>query len=153
MPAKKTIAKKRPATKGTRKGKGMGWGGPAKGGGGNKKAPFNGSKTAGPGRGKFSLEGEERAARNTRHAEEMRSLYYEFALDPNKDDGTRLSAATHLLNRLEGSPVAKILTGPTDELANLTDEQLAAELAQQRAKAAALTAEAAAPEAKAARSR
>ncbi len=137
MPAKKTDAK-RPATKGTRKGKGVGWGGAAKGGGGNEKKPFNGSAKAGPGRGKFSLKGEERVARNARHAEEMRKLYYEFALDPAKEDSTRLSAATHLLNRLEGSPVAKILTGPTDELANLTDEQLAAELAQQRAKAAAL---------------
>lgn len=56
----------------------------------------------------FSIEDEARTARNERHAEEMRELYHVVAHDPGERTTIWLSAATHLLNRIEGLPVAKV---------------------------------------------
>ena len=38
-----------------------------------------------------------------------------------------LSAATHLLNRIDGLPVAKVVTSQADDLSGMTDEELVAE--------------------------
>lgn len=50
---------------------------------------------------------EDRQQRNERWREEMLELYHGLASNPKNPDTTRLSAATHLLNRLDGLPVAK----------------------------------------------
>ena len=80
---------------------GVGWGGPAKGASTKGDRPL---LQGGPGRGHVN---EDRQKRNERWSEEMLGLYHGIASDPNKPDATRLSAATHLLNRLDGLPVAK----------------------------------------------
>jgi hypothetical protein len=90
------------ARKGNGDGQGPGWGGPAKGASKKKDRPL--LKTAGPGRGHVN---EDRAARNERWREEMFGLYYGLASNAEKPDMTRIQAATHLLNRLDGLPVAK----------------------------------------------
>lgn len=95
-------------TSGTRAGKGMGWGGPAKGKSVATAAPSFTGDAPGPGRGNFSIAGEDRAAREERHAEEMRQIYYDFATDDVREDNIRLSAATHLLDRIEGKPAQKV---------------------------------------------
>ena len=84
---------------------GPGWGGQARGASGAKRHDLQGQ--SGPGRGMFSQEGEERAERRARYAEEMCELYYTFAKDPEQPTMVRISAATHLLNRLDGLPIAK----------------------------------------------
>jgi hypothetical protein len=108
-----------------------GWGGPPRGPG-NGSAPYV-FKQAGPGRGNYSLEGEGRLERQSRHAEEMRGLYYEFANNEALPVETRLKAATHLLDRTEGLPVQKIVQGETDPLTLLPDNELVNELERQRA--------------------
>ena len=124
---------KRPPTSGTRHGNGAGVGGPANGPGWGGPAKGTSRKSqppvleAGPGRGHFSIAGEARRERKERLAEEMCELYYTFAHDPKKPDMVRLSAATHLLNRIDGLPVAKIVTAEADDLSGMTDEELAAE--------------------------
>ena len=106
----------RQPTKGTRHGNGpasgAGWGGPAKGSDPRERHVLEGP---GPGPGHYTAKGEERADRVARHAEEMQQLYYEFAHNDEKEDATRLSAATHLLNRIQGLPVAKIVTAVEDD--------------------------------------
>lgn len=108
---------------------GEGWGGP-------KKGPGNGTprKTdAGPGRGHYSIGGEGRLERQARHAEEMRQLYYEFATSSDKTPEIRMKAATHLLDRVEGLPVQKVVTASTDPISMMPDIQLDAEMERQRA--------------------
>lgn len=78
--------------------------------------------------------GEQKRERNERHAEEMRELYYTFAHDPEQPAMMRLSAATHLLNRIDGLPVAKVVTSEADDISLMTDEELEAELACLEAK-------------------
>lgn len=101
------MSRKKYKSSGTRKGNGAGWGGPAKGSSPHphKNRPAF-SDTPGPGRGNYSIPGEAKAQRNERHAEEMRELYYTFAHDIAKKDEVRMTAATHLLNRIEGMPAS-----------------------------------------------
>ena len=124
---------KRPPTAGTRHGNGdhygPGWGGPAKGPGSEKEPKLDGP---GPGRGHYSKEGEGRLERQARHAEEMRQLYYDFASAPDKPDVIRITAATHLLNRVEGLPVQKIVTAESDPISIMPDDQLDAAIDRQR---------------------
>jgi hypothetical protein len=84
-----------------RKGNGEGWGGPAKGSSIKKDRPL---KKGGPGRGRVN---EDREARADRWREELLNFYHDLFSDPDKPDNTRIQAATHLLNRLDGLPVAK----------------------------------------------
>jgi len=126
--------KKRSPTSGTRKGNGDGWGGPANGpgwGGPAKGASIKPKRpalgTPGPGRGHYSVAGEERRERKERLAEEMCELYYTFAHDPEQPTMVRLSAATHLLNRIDGLAVAKVVTSEADDLSMMTVEELEAE--------------------------
>lgn len=83
-------------------GQGPGWGGPAKGA--SKKGDRPLLKVAGPGRGHVN---EDRKARDERWREEMLQLYHGLATDDDTPANTRIQAATHLLNRLDGLPVAK----------------------------------------------
>lgn len=92
------------------KGNGAGWGGPAKGPGKKTDRPL---LRGGPGRGHVN---EDRLQRNERWKEEMLTLYHDFASDEEKADATRLSAATHLLNRLDGLPVAKTEVSEPQEI-------------------------------------
>jgi hypothetical protein len=119
--------RKRSPTSTTRHGNGAGgpgWGGPAKGASTTKRKPLT---EAGPGRGRYSIAGEQKREQNERHAEEMRELYYEFALDPGQPAMVRINAATHLLNRLDGLPVAKVVTANEDDLSKMTEEERLAE--------------------------
>ena len=108
-----------------------GWGGPPKGAGrgGPARHPqkefkksgepnvgaalvpdFDGAQP-GPGRGHFSVAGEDRRARDERHAEEMREVQYKLAHGAAREE-TRLAAANALQNRIEGAPVQRAeLTG------------------------------------------
>ncbi|MHB8406223.1 MAG: hypothetical protein ACYDCJ_12450 [Gammaproteobacteria bacterium] len=61
----------------------------------------------GPGRGHVSPAAEERRARNDRWQEEMLQFYYEIVSADRPATPNQISAATHLLNRLAGLPVAK----------------------------------------------
>jgi hypothetical protein len=136
--ARKPAAKKKPARKKApaapskrKKGNGKGWGGPKKGAG--KPTPGYKFKQAGPGRGNYSIEGEGRLERQARHAELMRGIYFEFALNEVLPPETRMTAATHLLNRTEGLPVQKIVNAETDPLSLLPDNELVSEIEKQRA--------------------
>jgi hypothetical protein len=107
-----------------------GWGGPAKGTG--KVIPAYRFKQAGPGRGNYSIAGEGRLERQARHAEEMRGLYYEFANNETLAVESRMTAATHLLNRTEGLPVQKIVSAETDPITLMSDAELEADAQKQR---------------------
>lgn len=115
---------------------GTGWGGMARGAH-PAKLRFR-FPTPGPGRSRgYSVVGEARRDRDERIAEEMRELYYAFATDPEKPDSIRLSAADHLLDRIEGKPVAPVLTATAsadDALSRMTDEELVAERCASRKK-------------------
>ena len=104
-------------------GKGDGWGGPKVGVGHGgearmadpdkdrpdlppKVASFADEPKAGPGRGHFTLAGEERRARNERHAEEMREVQYDLAHNAKREE-TKLAAASAYQNRLEGAPLQR----------------------------------------------
>lgn len=110
----------------------MGWGGEAKGCGNGKKRHDFGGK-AGPGRGHYSIEGEARVARHERHAEEMREILYEVA-HTAEQPSLQIQAADKLLNRIEGLPVAKVVTAETDPYSRMSEEEVAAEIERTRAK-------------------
>jgi len=111
-----------------------GWGGQAKGAGNGKgKQNFKG---AGPGAGNFAIDGEARAEREARHAQEMREFYYDVAHNPEEPTPNRISAATHLLSRIEGLPVQKVVSANVDPLSRMSEAELAAELERQRMKVA-----------------
>ena len=126
-----------------------GWGGPPKGAGrgGPARHPkkefkksgepnvgvalvpdFDGTQP-GPGRGHFSVAGEERAERQRRHDEEMSEIQYDLAHNAPRPE-TRLAAAVGYQNRLVGTPVARNLNTNVDDIAELSDEQLAERLAR-----------------------
>jgi hypothetical protein len=113
---------------------GLGWGGPAKGAGNGKPRYVFGKP--GPGRGHFSIAGENRMEREARIAEEMRELLYGFATDDGRQDLIRLQASDKLLNRIEGLPVQKVVQQQQDALSRMTDEELEAYAEQQRARIA-----------------
>lgn len=90
----------------TRKGKGAGWGGPAKGAGVPEPYIFD---EAGPGRGHKSVEGEAKRTRNERRTEALEQFYWDVARGEAHDKNLpiRLSAASMLLNRLSPKDGAK----------------------------------------------
>lgn len=117
--ASKALAKKTPRA--TQK-SGAGYGGPAKGAG-NGKPGYKFGK-AGPGRGKFTIAGENRMERDARIAEEMRELLYGFATDDGRTDLIRLTASTKLSDRIEGLPVQKVVTQQASVLSRMTEQEL-----------------------------
>jgi hypothetical protein len=134
MAAKKSSAQKPHARSKKKQGNGAGWGGPAKGAG--KKTSRYVFGKAGPGRGHFSIAGEQRMERESRQAQEMRELLYGFATDDEREDAIRLQAANKLLDRIEGLPVQKIVQQEQDALSRMSDEELAAYEAEQEARIA-----------------
>ena len=87
-----------------RRGNGTGWGGPRKGSGsGSQRHEFT---EPGPGRGNFTIEGEDRATRRARHAEEMCEILYKVAHNAEQPS-LRIQAADKLLDRIEGRPGPK----------------------------------------------
>lgn len=133
MAAKKSSTRK---TSGARKknsrkktGNGGGWGGPARGA--HPPTPTYKFGEAGPGRGHFTIAGEQRAERESRMAQEMRELLYGFATDDGREDNIRIQASTKLLDRIEGLPVQKIVNSSTDPLSRMSDDELARYEAEQ----------------------
>ena len=89
-----------------------GWGGPARGASSAKRHDLEGQP--GPGRRNFSQEGEERAERRARHADEMCEILYEIAHNVNENVGLRIQAADKLLNRIEGPPMRHEANGTNE---------------------------------------
>ena len=124
MATKKPGSRKKTSGAPARKsGNGEGWGGPARGAHEAKPA-YQFERTPGPGRGHFTIAGEQRHEREARIAEEMRELLYGFATDNEREDNIRLQASTKLMDRIEGLPVQKLVTQQADALTRMTDEQL-----------------------------
>ena len=109
-------------------GNGPGWGGPARGAGGG--GPAKGA-SAMPGRGDSRRIAARRAKQDL-----LRAKLYDIAMTA-PDERTGLAAASALLDRIEGKPVAMILTtpSPSPDLAGLSDDALAAMAADLDAKA------------------
>lgn len=104
-----------------------GWGGPAKGKGAVKPAyVFDGKP--GPGRGNFSIAGEERKEQKNRRVESLYGFLWDLVFEPTKDSSltaaVRATAADKLLNRLEGLPVQRVISSTTDDLSMMTDKEL-----------------------------
>jgi len=115
---------KRSPTRGTRRGNGTGWGGPANGcgwGGPAKGAAFY------PSKGHSGRILTRRAADETRR-DALCKIYYDIATDESASTALRIVAASHLLNRIEGLAVAKSVTPLPDPISLLTDEELDAEI-------------------------
>jgi len=91
---------------------GVGWGGPARGA--SRATRHDLGDQPGPGRRNFSQEGEQRAERRARHADEMREILYEIAHNPNESAGLRIHAADKLLNRIEGTPIRRETNGTNE---------------------------------------
>ncbi len=122
------------ATRGTRRGNGVGvgqgWGGSPKGAGTGKRPAYKAGERMegqGAGRGNFSLAGEERRARDERHAELMKERMFTLALGAEREE-TQLSASVAYLNRLEGTPLTRTLNASIDDLSSLSDDDLRAEI-------------------------
>jgi hypothetical protein len=131
---------KRPATSGTRKGNGAGWGGGAKGEGskavlhpeferGNQEAIGNGPDRV--------------AARATR--ESMMMVYERIAADENAPAVAQIMAAEKWLDRTEGKSIARNLNVNTDELDALDDAALTERQAELEARLRAAAAGAGTP--------
>ena len=119
---------------GTRWGNGAGagdaWGGPAQGP--SAALPRAGALSLIPGQ-----PAEKRAiaaAKRQSEAEtaaEMRDKLLELARHGEREE-TQLAAASKLLDRIEGLPVARTITSVADDLARMTDEELRAEIERVR---------------------
>lgn len=86
----------------------------------------------GPDHGHYSIEGEARAARQERHAEEMREILYDVA-HTAQEPNLRIQVADKLLNRIEGLPVAKEVSTETDAISLMSAEELKAEIERPQA--------------------
>lgn len=118
---------KRLPTAGTRHGNGAGYGGEAKGASDKgQRPPFAG--TPGPGRGKFSVAGEAKKEATYRRVETLMQLLWDIANNEKEITPTRVAAANHLLNRLQGLPVQTVVTAAADDLSMMTDDELAADI-------------------------
>lgn len=111
-----------PATRTTRRGngagKGDGWGGEAKGAG---------NHGAGPGRPTVA-EAPAIQADKAARLDAVKNKIFDLAMNADRQE-TQLSAAVAFLNREEGTPIARSITVQTDDLASLSDADLAERLA------------------------
>ena len=118
---------KRPATKGTRKGNGPGmghgWGGQAKG-----KSASNAEMHAQFEPGNAVAVGPHDMSDRDRIAA-LKDNLYDLAFHAD-NEATRVQASTHLLNRLDGMPIARNINVNADDLSALSDADIAAELAR-----------------------
>jgi hypothetical protein len=113
---------------------GAGWGGPAKGAHPPKDghAPFEG--TPGPGRGKFSIAGEAKKEQTYRRVETLMQLLWDIANNEKEITPSRIQAANHLLNRIQGLPIQTVVTAAADDLSMMTDDELAADIVRRSGK-------------------
>jgi hypothetical protein len=113
-----------------------GWGGPAKGAG--KKTPAFVFTDPGPGRGKFTAEGEKRKEAQHRRVETLLAFLWEVTtgktIDGSHTVPTRVQAAKHLLDRIQGMPVQMVASITTDDLSMMTDDELAADVKRRSGK-------------------
>lgn len=108
-------------------GNGPGWGGPAKGAGSSRPSlPLIGIDRDHATPEAKSMGRKEADARS----EEMRELYYSVAKNTAEPTMVRLFAADKLLDRIEGKAVATNVNVNANNLAALSDAELAAELAR-----------------------
>jgi hypothetical protein len=103
---------------------GLGWGGPAKG----DPGPLFDSQYA-KAMSEMAKNPEVRA-RNEARAEELREFYYQTAKNENEPTLIRMAAADKYLDRVEGKPIARSVTTTVDDVSELSDIELAAEIAR-----------------------
>lgn len=118
---------------------GAGWGGPAKGKG--TGGPKLGVENLMPGDHGQPRPTAEAVAAGKSRAERMRAILDEIASDPKAPPQARVAAADRLLDRIEGKPVQTNLNANVDDVSRLSDDDLHAELARQRAELARLRGE------------
>jgi len=110
-------------TSGTRRGngvgKGDGWGGPAKGAGSTE--PLDGVRH-------LSKDEDLKADKKAR-AEALKDHLFKLATTAERQE-TQVSAATAWLDREEGKPIARTVTTTVDDVGQLSDLELAAEIAR-----------------------
>lgn len=108
---------KRPPTSGTRRGNGAGWGGAAKGEGvAGEPVAFEAGNQAAVGHGPHDLTKAERIARLQDNLEHL-ALHAEA-------ENVRMQASNHLLNRLDGMPIARNINVNAGNVKDLSDEAL-----------------------------
>jgi hypothetical protein len=112
----------------------MGWGGPAKGAGARPASPFTADTptrvTVSCGRGDpLKLAARmERQAIDAAVAQTLMDSLIALALTADTDT-VKIWAAEAWLNRVEGLPVARVVSATTDNLRTLSDDALRSELA------------------------
>lgn len=113
-------------TCGTRRGngagKGEGWGGPARGAG---HRFVKGEVLPAQGKGTTAAYAEAREERNRL----LKDHLFDLALRAERQE-TQVSAAIAWLDRDEGKPIARTVTATVDDVSQLTDLELAAEIAR-----------------------
>lgn len=104
---------------------GPGWGGPAKGDPGPRidAGAYGDSVRA-------MIKNPEIRARNEARAEELREFYYQTAKNEAEPTLVRMAAADKYLDRVEGKPIARSVTTTVDDVSELSDIELAAEIAR-----------------------
>ena len=119
MPTPKKKGNRRPAN-------GAGWGGPAKGASTSK--PFTGPDH--PDHFPSMPAAARKAKLDDKAAAAERALVIYESIMENEEEmaSNRISAANALLNRIEGMPVARSITGTMDDLERMSDADLIAEL-------------------------
>lgn len=129
-PIKPLSTKRLPRKTGNGVGKGDGWGGPAKGGGGNPLKPFTADS---PTRVTHIITDgipaplSDRKAIRRQRTEQLEQILYDIAGQSDRDE-TRVSAAVRLHAIYNGQPVARNLNINVDDISNLSDAELRAEL-------------------------
>jgi len=114
-----------------RRGNGDGWGGPAKGAGASRAPkPFTADSetrvTHPTADGTMPPLSDRKALRRQR-TEQLEEILHSIALKSDRDE-TRVSAAVRLHAIYNGQPVARNLNINVDDIANLSDDELRAEL-------------------------
>jgi hypothetical protein len=106
---------------------GPGWGGSAKGTGKPGKAPKITTETASEmGQRAHTPEAEAKRERRIASAEELKGVLTEIALDDGALPMARIQAADKLLDRIEGKPTQTLNANIRRNIAELSDEELAA---------------------------
>lgn len=109
-------------------GKGEGWGGPAKGGGDRPAKPFTAASETRVTHPLPPAPLSDRKALRRQRTEELEDILQSIARNSDRDE-TRVSAAVRLHAIYNGQPVARNLNINVDDIANLSDDELRAELA------------------------
>lgn len=105
-------------------GQGDGWGGPAKG----KGSDVEDIRIPGASAEKRALSATKRE-REAAIAEEMRAKLLKLARSAEREE-TQLAAASKLLDRIEGQPIARQISATVDDVSNLSDDEIRERLAR-----------------------